>query len=51
MAARVLRSESPARMPFVSVQSLSYIVNLKMANTYKMQLPPAIVAKAARVIR
>jgi len=51
MAARVLRGESPARMPFVSVQSLSYIVNLKAANAYKIQLPQHIVAKAVRVIR
>ena len=51
MAARVLRGESPASIPFIAVPTLSYIVNLKAANTYHIQLPPHIVAKAARVIR
>jgi ABC-type uncharacterized transport system substrate-binding protein len=51
MAARVLRGESPGAIPFVSVPTLSYIVNLKTAQTLKMELSPQLVAKASRVIR
>ena len=51
MAARVLRGEAPATIPFVSVPTLSYIVNLKTAQTLKLQISPQLVAKASRVIR
>jgi ABC-type uncharacterized transport system substrate-binding protein len=51
MAARVLRGESPGAIPFVSVPTLTYIVNLKTAQTLNMELSPQLVAKAARVIR
>ena len=51
MAARVLRGESPGKMPFVSVPTLTYIVNLKTAQTLKMELSPQLIAIASRVIR
>jgi ABC-type uncharacterized transport system substrate-binding protein len=51
MAARVLRGEAPGKIPFVAVRAISYIVNLKAAADYKLQLPQAIVAEASRVIR
>jgi ABC-type uncharacterized transport system substrate-binding protein len=51
MAGRVLRGEHPGSMPFVAVLTLRYIVNLKTANTYNIQLRQPLVAKAARVIR
>jgi len=51
MAARVLRGESPGSIPFVSVPTLSYIVNLKAAQAVGVQLSPELVAKASRVIR
>jgi ABC-type uncharacterized transport system substrate-binding protein len=51
MAARVLRGESPGKIPFVSVPTLTYIVNLKAARALNVTLSPQLVAKAARVIR
>ena len=51
MAARVLRGESPGKIPFVSVPTLTYIVNLKAAQALNVTLSPQLVAKAARVIR
>jgi ABC-type uncharacterized transport system substrate-binding protein len=51
MAARVLRGESPGKIPFVSVPTLNYIVNLKAAQAFNVQLSPQLVAKASRVIR
>ena len=51
MAARVLRGEPPDKIPFFSVPTLSYIVNLKTANAHNVQLSPELMAKATRVIR
>jgi ABC-type uncharacterized transport system substrate-binding protein len=51
MAARVLRGESPGKIPFVSVPTLDYIVNLRTAKTLNVQLSPRLVARASRVIR
>jgi ABC-type uncharacterized transport system substrate-binding protein len=51
LAARVLRGERTADLPFVSVPKLSYIVNLKVADTYKIRIPPELISKASRVIR
>jgi ABC-type uncharacterized transport system substrate-binding protein len=51
MAARVMRGEHPGSIPFVPVQTLSYVINLRTANTYNIQLSPELVAKATRVIR
>jgi ABC-type uncharacterized transport system substrate-binding protein len=51
MAARVLRGESPGRIPFFAVPTLSYIINLRTASTLNIQLSPQLMAKAARVIR
>ena len=51
MAARVLRGESPAAIPFFAVPTLSYIVNLKTATAFNLQLSPRLMAKATRVIR
>ena len=51
MAARVLRGEPPADIPFKPVSKISYIVNLKVAGDYQIRIPPGLVAKARRVIR
>jgi len=51
MAARVLRGERPAAIPFLPVRTLTYIVNLKTAATYGVHLQPALMARAARVIQ
>ncbi len=51
LAARVLRGERTADIPFMSVTKISYIVNLKVADTYKIRIPPDLISKASRVIR
>jgi ABC-type uncharacterized transport system substrate-binding protein len=51
LAARVLRGERTADIPFISVAKLSYIVNLKVAESYKIRIPPDLISKASRVIR
>jgi ABC-type uncharacterized transport system substrate-binding protein len=51
MAARVLRGESPGRIPFVAVPALDYIVNLTTAKALDIELSSRLVAKATRVIR
>ena len=51
LAARVLRGERTADIPFVSVPKLSYIVNLKVADAYKIGIPPELISTASRVIR
>ncbi len=51
IAARVLRGERPADIPFSAVSKLSYIVNLKVAEEYGIRIPEELVVKATRVIR
>jgi ABC-type uncharacterized transport system substrate-binding protein len=51
MAARVMRGEHPGSIPFVPVQTLGYIINLRAAATYNIQLSLQLVANATRVIR
>ena len=51
MAARVLRGERPADIPFQAVAKIAYIVNLKVADLYKVRIPAELVAKASKVIR
>jgi putative tryptophan/tyrosine transport system substrate-binding protein len=51
IAARVLRGESTADIPFLSVPKLNYVVNLKVAESYHVRIPQELVSKASRVIR
>ncbi|MGE0451128.1 MAG: ABC transporter substrate-binding protein, partial [Vicinamibacterales bacterium] len=51
IAARVLRGERTADIPFSPVPKINYIVNLKVAGDYHIRIPPDLVAKATRVIR
>jgi len=51
IAARVLRGESTADIPFLSVPKLNYVVNLKVAESYHVRIPQELVSKAGRVIR
>jgi ABC-type uncharacterized transport system substrate-binding protein len=50
MAARVMRGESPASIPFESVTSTYVIVNHAAARAVGLVTPPAIAAKATKVI-
>ena len=50
MAARVMRGESPASIPFETVTSTRVIVNHAAARAAGLVTPPAIVAKASKVI-
>ena len=38
-------------MPFATVPTLSYVVNLKVASDYGLRIPSQLVSEAARVIR
>ena len=51
LAARVLRGERPADIPFVSVAKINIIINLKAAESFGIRIPPDLVAKATKVIR
>jgi ABC-type uncharacterized transport system substrate-binding protein len=50
LAARVMRGESPAGMPFVGFAETKLIVNLTAAQSMGMVSPAAIVARAEEVI-
>ena len=50
LAARVMRGESPAGMPFVGFAETKLIVNLTAARTMAIVSPAAIVARAEEVI-
>ena len=49
-AARVMRGESPAAIPFTSVKSTHVIVNQAAARAAGLTSPPAVLAKANKVI-
>ncbi len=51
MAARIMRGESPASIPFTSVTTTRLIVNPQAAAAAGLKLPPAILQKAQEVIR
>ena len=50
MAARVLRGERPADMPFRPLLATRLLVNLRAAREIGLTIPPALVARADRVI-
>jgi ABC-type uncharacterized transport system substrate-binding protein len=50
LAARVLRGEPIADIPFATSSTLDYIVNLKTAADYRIQIPQELIDKANRVI-
>ena len=50
MAARVMRGESPAGIPFVGVSQTKLIVNVAAAREIGLATPPALLAKAGEVI-
>ena len=50
LAARVLRGESPASIPFALVSRTSLVVNPEAAAALGMTIPPALLARADRVV-
>jgi putative ABC transport system substrate-binding protein len=50
MAARIMRGESPAAIPFVGFTTTSVIVNRTAARTLGLTPPAAVVARAQKVI-
>jgi ABC-type uncharacterized transport system substrate-binding protein len=50
LAARVMRGESPASIPFVPFAKTRFIVNLESARRLGLTTPPALVAKADEVV-
>jgi ABC-type uncharacterized transport system substrate-binding protein len=51
MAARVLRGESPAKIPFIGFSGTKLLVNPVAAQEADLVIPPSILAKADEVIR
>ncbi len=51
IAARVLRGEPTANIPFVAASALAYVVNLKVAQAYEIAVPSELLSRAGRVIR
>ena len=50
MAARIMRGESPASIPFQPLRSTTLLVNLEAARAMGFTIPPAVVQRAATVI-
>lgn len=51
LAGRVLQGERPSDIPFQPVKKLTYVVNLKVADSYHIRIPPELLSEAGRVIR
>jgi ABC-type uncharacterized transport system substrate-binding protein len=51
MAARIMRGESPASIPFASVTATRLIVNLEAAAAVGLKIPPVLLRQAQEVIR
>jgi len=50
MAARIIRGERPAAIPFKPLTATQLLVNLEVARQIGVTIPPPLVARAARVI-
>jgi ABC-type uncharacterized transport system substrate-binding protein len=50
LAARVMRGENPASIPFQRVQKTKLVVNLEAARSYGLTLPSALIQRADEVI-
>jgi ABC-type uncharacterized transport system substrate-binding protein len=50
LAVRVMNGESPARIPFKPLKTARLMVNLDAARAQGLRLPPAVVARAEKVI-
>ena len=50
LAARVMRGENPATIPFIPYSKTKLVVNTKAARHIGLTIPPAIVKKAEEVI-
>jgi len=51
MAARVMRGESPAAIPYRGVSKVKLTVNLKAAGSFGFTVPESVIRRADRVIR
>ncbi|HYD84985.1 MAG TPA: ABC transporter substrate binding protein, partial [Opitutus sp.] len=50
IAARVLRGENPADIPYRSSTLTRLIVNLRLAREAGLTLPPAVLARADQIV-
>jgi ABC-type uncharacterized transport system substrate-binding protein len=50
MAARIIRGEKPADIPFVPLKKTRIVVNLDAARAMGLRIPPALVRRASEVI-
>ena len=49
-AGRVIRGDNPAELPIERPTAFELVFNLKTARALEIQLPPALIARADRVI-
>jgi ABC-type uncharacterized transport system substrate-binding protein len=50
LAARVMRGENPAKIPFIPYNKTKLVINTKAARHIGLTIPPALVKKAEEVI-
>jgi ABC-type uncharacterized transport system substrate-binding protein len=50
MAARIIRGERPAAIPFKPLRTMQLLVNLEVAREIGLTIPPPLVARATRAI-
>ena len=51
LAARIMRGESPAKIPIEPTRALKVVVNLKAAEEANLAIPDSVLSKATKVIR
>ncbi|MBI4467913.1 MAG: ABC transporter substrate-binding protein [Acidobacteria bacterium] len=51
IAARILRGENPASIPFLSISKTKLVINVKAAREVGLAIPPELISKAVQVIR
>jgi len=50
MLAKVLRGAKPGEIPIDQASQFELVLNLKTARQLKIRVPPAVIARASRVI-
>lgn len=51
IAARIMRGESPAKIPFQPFSKTKLIINLATSRAVGLQIPPALQSRAAELIK